>query len=60
MHIRWAPAGARTVTGTVQRNLDATTDKATLGLTLTLAVESLRQQAILIDGIPNAVLESLS
>lgn len=52
--------GARTVTGTVERALNATTDKATLATTLTLAVEALKQQAILVDGIPNAVLESVN
>jgi hypothetical protein len=51
--------GARTVTGTVARALDAVTDKATLGVTLTLVNEAMKQQAILIDGIPAAVLESI-
>ena len=51
--------GARTVTGTVERALDAVTDKATLGVTLTLVNEAMKQQAILIDGIPAAVLESM-
>lgn len=52
--------GSRTVTGTVERALTATTDKATLGLTLTLVNSALVQEAVLIDAIPNAVLEDVS
>ncbi|MBA3737326.1 MAG: hypothetical protein H0W97_02035 [Actinobacteria bacterium] len=51
--------GARTVTGTVERVLGATTDKATLGLTLTLVNEALKEQAVIIDAVPNAVMESV-
>ncbi len=51
---------ARTVTGSVQRALDATTDKASLDVTLTLVTETLVQQAIIIPDVPNAVLESIA
>ena len=50
----------RTLTGSVQRNLDATTDKANVDTTLTLVTESLSEFAVTVDGIPNAVLESIS
>jgi hypothetical protein len=50
----------RTLTGPVQRNLDATTDKATIDTTLTLVTESLSQFAVTVDSIPNQVLESIS
>jgi hypothetical protein len=49
----------RSITGTVERGLTATTDKATLGLTLTHVVEALKMQAIIIDAVPNAILESV-
>ena len=51
---------ARTVTGSVQRALDATTTKASLDVTLTLVTETLVQQAIIIPDVPNAVLESIA
>jgi hypothetical protein len=50
---------ARSLTGTVKRALDATTDKATLDTTLTLATEALSQFAVVIEGIPNQILESV-
>ena len=50
---------ARTLTGTVKRNVDATTDKATLDTTVTLVNESLSQFAVVIEGVPNAILESV-
>ena len=50
---------ARTVTGSVQRALDATTDKASLDVTLSLVTETLVQQAILIEDVPNAIFESV-
>jgi hypothetical protein len=50
---------ARTLTGTVKRALDATTDKANVSVTLTNVVEELAQFAVTIDDIPNAVLESV-
>jgi hypothetical protein len=50
---------ARTVTGSVQRALDASTDKATLDVTLSLVTETLVQQAILIPDVPNAVFEAV-
>lgn len=50
---------SRTLTGNVQRNLDATTDKAKLDIELEHAVEALKQFALVIEDIPNAVLESV-
>ena len=50
----------RTLTGSVQRNLDAVTDKANVDQTLTLVTESLSQFAVTVNEIPNAVLESIS
>lgn len=48
----------RTVNNTVQRAVDASTDKADLEVTVTAANEALVQFAITIDDIPNAILES--
>ena len=50
----------RTLTGSVQRNLDAVTDKANVDTTLTLVSENLSEFATTVNGIPNAVLESIS
>ena len=50
----------RSLTGSVQRNLDAVTTKANVDTTLTLVSENLSQFAITVDQIPNAVLESIS
>jgi hypothetical protein len=50
----------RTLTGSVQRNLDAATTKANVDTTLTLVTESLSQFAVTVNEIPNAVLESIS
>lgn len=50
---------ARTVTGTVERALNATTDKADLATTTTLVNTALSQFAVTISDIPNAVLESV-
>lgn len=49
----------RTVTGTVERALDATSEKARLELTVVHVDEALRQLAILIPDVPNIILESL-
>jgi hypothetical protein len=50
---------ARTLTGSVQRNLDATTAKATVDATLALVTESLSQFAVTVNDVPNAILESV-
>jgi hypothetical protein len=50
----------RTLTGSVQRNLDASTTKANVDTTLTLVSENLSQFAVTVDEIPNAVLESIA
>lgn len=50
---------ARTLTGTVQRTLNATTDKANLATTTTLVNEALVEFAVTLDDIPNAVLQSV-
>jgi|GEM_PF-2102649 len=51
--------GARTVTGTIQRDPTASTDKAILALTITAVNTSVAQVAVIIDSIPTAVLESI-
>ncbi len=50
---------ARAVTGTVQRDVDATTDKATLANTIVHTTEEIPQHAVVIDGLPNQLLESV-
>jgi hypothetical protein len=50
---------ARTLTGTVKRNLDATSDKATVDITLALVTEALSEFAVTIPDVPNAILESI-
>lgn len=50
---------ARTLTGTVQRDVDAVTDKATLAHTIVHSVEEVPQHAVVIDGVPNQLLESV-
>ena len=50
---------ARTLTGTAVRQLDATTDKASLDVTLANVVEKLKQVAVTINDIPNAIFESV-
>ena len=50
---------ARTLTGTVKRNLDATSDKAKLDVVLALVTEALSEFAVTIDDVPNAILESI-
>jgi hypothetical protein len=50
---------ARELTGTVQRTLNATTDKASLATTTTLVNTALVEFAVTLDDIPNAVLESV-
>lgn len=49
---------ARAVTGTVQRAVDAVTDKASLGVTITHALEEIPQHAVVVEDIPNQLLES--
>lgn len=51
---------ARTLTGTVKRAVDATTDKASLDTTITLVNEALAQFAVVIEGIPLALFQSVS
>ncbi|ACZ39687.1 DUF4200 domain-containing protein [Sphaerobacter thermophilus] len=50
---------AREVTGTVERDLDATTDKATLSVGIEHVVAEVRQFAVVLKDVPTAVLESL-
>ncbi|WP_395159856.1 hypothetical protein [Ilumatobacter sp.] len=50
---------ARTLTGTVKRNLDATSDKANVDTTTVLVNDPLVDFAVTINDIPNAVLESV-
>ena len=50
---------ARTLTGTVKRALDATSDKANVDVTLALVTENLSEFAVTINDVPNAILESI-
>jgi hypothetical protein len=50
---------ARTLTGTVKRALDASTDKANVDATLALVTESVAQFAVTINSVPNAILASV-
>lgn len=50
---------AGTVTGTIERSPAAVTDKASLATTTVLVEEAVKQFAITIDDIPNAVLDSV-
>jgi hypothetical protein len=50
---------ARTLTGTVERAIDATTAKATVDVTLALVTEALKQEAVLMPSIPNAILQNI-
>ena len=49
----------RTLTGAPVRELDATTDKASLDVTLVSVVEKLKMVAVTINSIPNAIFESV-
>jgi len=68
--LRQSPAGensavvdfrqtARSTTGTVQRAIDAVTDKAEQAATLTAVTEQLVQWAVVISDIPNQLLQSV-
>jgi hypothetical protein len=52
--------GSRTVHGSVERELTATSEKATLDLQLIHETANLKQVAIVIEEVPNALLEGLS
>jgi hypothetical protein len=51
--------GSRTVTGDVERELTATTEKATLDLEVSFVNSPLKQVAVVIDNVPNALLDAL-
>jgi hypothetical protein len=51
---------AVTVTGSVERAVDATSDKAVLTTTVALVNAAVKGLAVTIDGVPNAVLQSVS
>jgi hypothetical protein len=50
---------ARTLTGTVQRNLNSVAAKATLDVTVAAVTEDLTQFAVVLAAIPNQILESI-
>lgn len=50
---------ARTVTGTVERSPLTTTDKAALDIVLDLVNEPIKEQAVVIAGVPLALFESV-
>jgi hypothetical protein len=52
--------GSRTVNGDVERELTATGEKATLDLEVSFFSEPLKQVAIVVEAIPNALLEGVS
>jgi hypothetical protein len=52
--------GSRTVNGEVERELTATGEKATLDLEVSFFSEPLKQVAIVVEAIPNALLEGVS
>lgn len=52
--------GSRTITGSVERAIAATTEKATLDVALDAVTEQLKTLAVLIDNIPNQVLRSVA
>lgn len=49
----------RTLVGTVERALDATSNKANLDVTLTMVNTALKQYAVTVDSVPNALFESV-
>jgi len=51
--------GSRTITGSVERAIAATTEKARLDVALDAVTEQLKTLAVLIDKIPNQVLRSI-
>ena len=59
LSIRDFRQSVRTPAGTVERDPAAVTGKATLASTVTAVTTAVRQHAIIADGIPNAVLESM-
>jgi hypothetical protein len=50
-------SGARTVTGAVERDPVSTASKAKLALAVTLETPPLKQQALIVDGVPAKLLE---
>ena len=50
---------ARVLTGSVEHAIDTTTDKASLASTIVLVTEAMRQHAVTIDDIPNALFDSV-
>jgi hypothetical protein len=50
---------ARTLTGTVQRNLNSVAAKATLDVTVAAVTEDITQFAVVLAAIPNQILESI-
>ncbi|MDP9302539.1 MAG: phage major capsid protein, partial [Actinomycetota bacterium] len=50
---------SRTLTGTVQRNLNSTAAKATLDVSVSAVSEDLVQMAVVIPTIPNQILQSI-
>lgn len=51
--------GTRTVTGSVERAIDATTDKATLAVAIEHVNTAVKQVAVTVDEVPLAVLRSV-
>ena len=49
----------RTVTGTVERSPTASTDKAAVDVTVALVNEAVKEQAVVLQGVPLAILESV-
>jgi hypothetical protein len=51
--------GSRTVDGNVERDTDSTADKAELDVTVENSVVEVRQFAVVLEAIPNQILESI-
>jgi hypothetical protein len=50
--------GSRTVNGAIERDLTSVSEKSTLDLAVEYVTEPLKQVAVLIDAVPNALLEA--
>jgi hypothetical protein len=53
----WRQTGSRTVTGDVERDPFSTSEKATLDVSVEYTSEDVRQVAVVIDEVPNAIVD---
>jgi hypothetical protein len=59
LSIRDFRESVRSTTGTVERDPTAVTGKATLNVTVVAVNTAVKQEAVILDGVPNAILESV-